>query len=191
MSQSEHAPIPHFTLPETYNSDQDRNYRAFRSPEDGEIVQILDTLWHANPVKDWMLEDGDKLILKDFQEAAQIAYVDDKIDVRMNMAGLAFNSILQPMIIGAVHDAWQNPNYSTNPYRPYASWMKDQYRRQQYLISTQAAHDTYISFKQHENPAKRRLKFIRTFDVLFDEEPVEELEQGNAFDHTLDFDTAE
>ena len=173
---AENSPIPRFILPETYTRDRDRNYRAFRSPEDGKIVQILDGLWHAARIEDWMRADGERLALDDFQQSAQDAYPEYGYDMRQNMAGAAFNAVLKPMMDEAVTDAWKNPAYEANPYRPYASWIKDQWRRRQFLVSTQAAYDTYQGLVHHEKPAKRQLKFLRTFDVLFDVAPQDEPE---------------
>ena len=179
------GPIPRFTVPDEYDHDRDRNYRAFRSPEDGEIVQILDDLWHASRIEDWMRADGERLTLAEFQEAAldPVTYPEYKgrpngDDLRLTMAGSAFNAILNPIINTALKTGWglvqQYPErYQANVFRPYASWTKDQFRRTQLLISTQAAFDTYTAYKNHATPSQRRLKFLRTLDVLFDAIPTE------------------
>lgn len=192
MSTEASTPIPRFVVPDTYTTDHYRNYRAFRSPEDGEIVQILDDLWHASEIDDWMRADGERLTLADFQAVAldPLTYpkYDDRInsyDLRMNMAGAAFNAVLNPIIDDALAAGWalikENPDaYQENVYGPYYSWARNAFRRRQFLVSTQRAFATY----QALSLTKPHLKFLRTLEVLFDvelpdDEPMVSSEEPN------------
>jgi hypothetical protein len=160
--------IPHFTPPDAYTKYMRYNTRPFSSPADGPIVELFDGVFQAHQIQGWMCENGKRLPLTDFQDAAVMAYPDMAYDPQQNMAGVAFNAVFNRLLKAATDALPPNPAYEISPYTVYKSWRNQAIHRRQFLLSAEATYDTYAAYRQSPNPKHGSYKFLRVFDVMFD-----------------------